>query len=74
MAKKTTAAPVDVGFVGLCISLGPRAGIFQFARRDDTAINFYLGGRLGVRVKDSRRRQLLQAQRGSVAVHRRVEG
>jgi len=93
-------ASIDVGFVGLCISLGPRAGIFQFARRDDTTINFYLGGRLGARVKelvsrstawqlgyegrkpgartwwvkDSRRRQLLQAQRGSLAVPGRVEG
>ena len=30
-------APIDLGFAGQCISLGRRAGIFQFAHRDDTA-------------------------------------
>ena len=44
--------PVDVGFVGECISLGRRAGIFQFARRDDTATGRHLGGRPGAKLKE----------------------
>jgi NADH dehydrogenase FAD-containing subunit len=44
--------PVDVGFVGECISLGRQGGIFQFARRDDTAVGQYLGGRPGARLKE----------------------
>jgi NADH dehydrogenase FAD-containing subunit len=30
-------APINLGFAGQCISLGRRAGIFQFAYKDDTA-------------------------------------
>ncbi|MFF4033617.1 NAD(P)/FAD-dependent oxidoreductase [Streptomyces sviceus] len=45
-------AAVDVGFAGQCISLGRRVGIFQFARKDDTAISLYLGGFLGARLKE----------------------
>ncbi|WP_171113634.1 MULTISPECIES: FAD-dependent oxidoreductase [unclassified Streptomyces] len=45
-------APVSVGFAGQCISLGRRAGIFQFAHRDDTAIRLYLGGRPGAKLKE----------------------
>ncbi|MFF8974411.1 NAD(P)/FAD-dependent oxidoreductase [Streptomyces sp. NPDC014995] len=45
-------ATVDVGFAGQCISLGRRAGIFQFARRNDTAIRLYLGGRPGAKLKE----------------------
>ncbi|MEV5752342.1 FAD-dependent oxidoreductase [Actinoallomurus sp. NPDC052308] len=45
-------APVSVGFAGQCISLGRRAGIFQFSRRNDTAIRFYLGGRPGAKLKE----------------------
>jgi NADH dehydrogenase len=44
-------APVALGFVGQCISLGRRAGIFQFAHSDDTARGFYLGGRPGAKLK-----------------------
>ena len=40
-------APIALGFVGQCISLGRRAGIFQFAHRNDTAMRLYLGGRTG---------------------------
>ncbi len=43
---------VSVAFAGLCVSLGRGAGIFQFARKDDTAIRFYVGGRLGARLKE----------------------
>ncbi|MGK5440602.1 NAD(P)/FAD-dependent oxidoreductase [Micromonospora sp. URMC 105] len=45
-------APVDVGFAGQCISLGRRAGIFQFASRSDTATRLHLGGRPGARLKE----------------------
>ncbi|MER5196972.1 NAD(P)/FAD-dependent oxidoreductase [Streptomyces sp. NPDC002755] len=44
--------PIDVGFVGQCMSLGRRTGVFQFARRNDLAISLYLGGRLGGRLKE----------------------
>jgi NADH dehydrogenase FAD-containing subunit len=85
-------APVAMGFFGQCISLGRRAGIFQFAHSDDAAIGLYLGGRPGARlkeyvckltvkqlaqearkpgsryqwVKDGKRQQLLQANRGQM--------
>ncbi|MFE7802136.1 NAD(P)/FAD-dependent oxidoreductase [Nocardia sp. NPDC057440] len=45
-------APIDVGFAGQCISLGRRAGIFQFASKDDTANKYYLGGRPGAKLKE----------------------
>lgn len=45
-------APVALGFVGQCVSLGRGNGMFQFARRDDTARGLYLGGRLGARLKE----------------------
>ncbi|SCL31712.1 NADH dehydrogenase, FAD-containing subunit [Micromonospora pallida] len=48
----TQPAAVNVGFAGQCISLGRRAGIFQFARRNDTATGLYLGGRPGARLKE----------------------
>jgi NADH dehydrogenase len=44
--------PVQVGFAGQCISLGRRAGTFQFARRNDTAVGLYLGGRPGAKLKE----------------------
>ncbi len=45
-------APVDLGFAGQCISLGRRAGIFQFAHRDDTAKRLHVGGRPGAKLKE----------------------
>lgn len=44
--------PVGIAFAGLCVSLGRGAGIFQFARKDDTAIRFHVGGRMGARLKE----------------------
>jgi NADH dehydrogenase len=44
--------PIALGFVGQCISLGRRAGIFQFAHRNDTAMRLYLGGRPGAKLKE----------------------
>ncbi|MET7466804.1 FAD-dependent oxidoreductase [Nonomuraea sp. NPDC005501] len=43
---------ISVAFAGLCVSLGRGAGIFQFARKDDTAIRFYVGGGPGARLKE----------------------
>ncbi|MGJ5797784.1 NAD(P)/FAD-dependent oxidoreductase [Streptomyces europaeiscabiei] len=45
-------APIDLGFAGQCISLGRRAGIFQFAHKDDTAKRLHVGGRTGAKVKE----------------------
>ena len=45
-------APVALGFVGQCLSLGRRAGLVQFARKDDIATGLYVGGRLGARLKE----------------------
>jgi NADH dehydrogenase len=45
-------APVSVGFLGQCISLGRRAGIFQFAHSNDAAIRLHLGGRPGATLKE----------------------
>ncbi|WP_459547434.1 NAD(P)/FAD-dependent oxidoreductase [Nocardia sp. X0981] len=44
--------PIDLGFFGQCISLGRRAGIFQFATRNDTANRFYVSGRPGAKLKE----------------------
>lgn len=44
--------PIALGFLGQCISLGRRAGIFQFAHRNDTALRLHLGGRPGARLKE----------------------
>lgn len=45
-------SPNHVVLAALCVSLGRRAGIFQFAHRDDTATRAYIGGGLGAKVKE----------------------
>lgn len=45
-------APLAVGMGAECISLGRRYGIYQFARTDDTAVRWYIGGRAGAVVKE----------------------
>ncbi|MFY1593793.1 NAD(P)/FAD-dependent oxidoreductase [Micromonospora sp. WMMD737] len=45
-------APVHVGFAGQCVSLGRRAGLFQFSRRNDTAVRLHLGGRPAAKLKE----------------------
>jgi NADH dehydrogenase FAD-containing subunit len=45
-------APLNQMFAGQCISLGRRAGIFQFAHRYDVAVGFHIGGRPGARLKE----------------------
>ncbi|MFE9478945.1 NAD(P)/FAD-dependent oxidoreductase [Streptomyces spororaveus] len=39
-------------FAGQCISLGRRAGIFQFAHRNDVALWFHIAGRPGAKLKE----------------------
>ncbi|MCK9903203.1 FAD-dependent oxidoreductase [Frankia sp. Cpl3] len=46
-------APVNVGFFGLCVSLGRRAATVQLASRDDTANRFSIDGRLAAKIKES---------------------
>ncbi|MER7369819.1 FAD-dependent oxidoreductase, partial [Nonomuraea wenchangensis] len=48
----TEPATIDVAFTGACVSLGRRAGIRQLARKDDTAVNVFVGGRLGAVIKE----------------------
>lgn len=45
-------APLSAVFAGQCISLGRRAGIFQFARRRDVAVWFHVAGRPGAKLKE----------------------
>lgn len=44
-------APFSVLLAAMCVSLGRRSGIFQLASRDDEASRFYVGGRLGAKLK-----------------------
>ncbi|MFC0506081.1 NAD(P)/FAD-dependent oxidoreductase [Micromonospora costi] len=48
----TDPATLDVAFTGSCVSLGRRAGLRQFARKDDSAVNVYFDGRLGAAYKE----------------------
>lgn len=48
----STPAPVEVAFVAQCLSLGRRAGLQQFARRDDTAVRAFVDGRPAAAVKE----------------------
>lgn len=41
------------GIAAMCVSLGRRAGVFQFARWDDTAMRLHLRGRLGAKIKEA---------------------
>lgn len=45
-------APLNQAFAGQCISLGRRAGIFQFAHRYDVAVWFHIAGRPGAKLKE----------------------
>ncbi|MFD0854862.1 hypothetical protein ACFQ07_21660, partial [Actinomadura adrarensis] len=44
---------VQVGFFGLCVSLGSRAATVQLASRDDTAKRFSIRGPLALKIKKS---------------------
>ena len=43
----------DRGIAAMCVSLGRRAGVFQFAHRDDTAMGLHVPGRLGAKLKEA---------------------
>ena len=49
----TEPAAFDYAFAGSCVSLGRRAGILQFARKDDSAVNVFIGGRFGATLKEA---------------------
>nr|WBO76381.1 FAD-dependent oxidoreductase [Streptomyces sp. SBE_14.2] len=45
------AEPLDLSFNAMCVSIGSGAGIFQLARKDDTARRLYVSGRAGAKLK-----------------------
>jgi NADH dehydrogenase len=49
----TQPAAIDQRFLGSNVSLGRRAAVIQWARKDDTPVNFYFGGRLGGMLKEA---------------------
>lgn len=46
-------ADFSKGIAAMCVSLGRRAGVFQFAHRDDTAMRLRLTGRVGAKLKEA---------------------
>jgi len=46
-------APIDQAFTGECVSLGRRGGVIQIARRDDTPLPLYIGGRAAATAKEA---------------------
>ena len=48
----TPPADATVMMTGQCISVGRGAGTVQLARKDDTPISLYIGGRTGALVKE----------------------
>ncbi|MEV4246653.1 FAD-dependent oxidoreductase [Streptosporangium canum] len=48
----TEPAVIDLALTGSCVSLGRRAALRQLARKDDTAVNVYVNGRIGAAYKE----------------------
>jgi NADH:ubiquinone reductase (H+-translocating) len=48
----TEPAVINLAFTGSCVSLGRRAGLRQFARKDDTSTKVYFNGRMGAAYKE----------------------
>ncbi|MER7498780.1 FAD-dependent oxidoreductase [Nonomuraea pusilla] len=48
----TEPAVIRLAFSGACVSLGRRAAMRQLARKDDTAVNVYVGGRVSAAYKE----------------------
>ena len=46
-------AVVDQAFAGSCVSLGRRGAVLQVAHKDDSPMNFYIGGRMAASVKEA---------------------
>jgi NADH dehydrogenase len=49
----TEPAVVDQAFTGSCVSLGRHAATIQLARKDDTPVKYYIGGRVGASLKEA---------------------
>lgn len=49
----TAPDTLEYMFVGSCVSLGRRAATLQLARKDDSPVRFYLGGRLTALLKEA---------------------
>jgi NADH:ubiquinone reductase (H+-translocating) len=49
----TPPAVVDQAFTGQCISIGRRYATVQLARRDDTPVNLFVGGRFAASIKEA---------------------
>jgi NADH dehydrogenase len=49
----TDPATIDQAFTGSCVSLGRHAATIQLARKDDTPVKYYIGGRLGASLKEA---------------------
>ncbi|MGH3780621.1 MAG: NAD(P)/FAD-dependent oxidoreductase [Pseudonocardiaceae bacterium] len=49
----TEPAVLNQAFLGSNVSLGRRAATIQLARNDDTAVNFFVGGRIGASIKEA---------------------
>jgi NADH dehydrogenase len=46
-------ANFNKGIAAMCVSLGRRAGVFQLAHRNDTAMWLHLSGRFGAKLKEA---------------------
>ncbi|WP_280438162.1 NAD(P)/FAD-dependent oxidoreductase [Nocardia carnea] len=58
---------IDQAFIGSCVSLGRHGGIIQAARRDDTAVDIFLAGRMAAAFKEAVCRSTLwQLRRAAV--------
>jgi NADH:ubiquinone reductase (H+-translocating) len=49
----TAPTVITPAFLGSCISLGRHAGTFQIARKNDTAVRLYIGGRTAAALKEA---------------------
>ncbi|ETK35302.1 NAD(P)/FAD-dependent oxidoreductase [Microbispora sp. ATCC PTA-5024] len=49
---RTEPAVIDLAFTGACVSLGRHAAVRQLARKDDTPVNVYVGGRISAAYKE----------------------
>lgn len=49
----TEPAVLDPVFAGSCVSLGRHVATIQIARKDDSSTNYYIGGRVGAKLKEA---------------------
>jgi NADH dehydrogenase len=53
-------APIDIALFFQCISLGRGVAVVQLASKQDVANRFFIGGRLGAKIKSSSFSQLVE--------------